>query len=51
MLKMDFYFKFLKRSKLHGSNGIYDQCVLEQTRSLGKKDEMVGLHLQELPVQ
>lgn len=51
MLRVDFYFKFLERSKFHGSNGICDQCVLEQARSLGKKDGMVGLHLQELPVQ
>lgn len=32
-------------------NGICEQCVLEQIRSLGQKDGMVGLHLQELPVQ
>lgn len=51
LMQVDFYFKFLERSKLHVGNGICEQCALEQTRSLGQKDGMVGLHLQELPVQ
>lgn len=51
LIQVDFYFKFVERSKLHRANGICEQCVLEQTRSLGQKDEIVGLHLQELPVQ
>lgn len=51
MLKVVFYFKFLERSKLHGGSDICEQCVLEQTRSLGQKDGMVGLHLLVLPVQ
>lgn len=51
MLKVVFYFKFLERSKLHGGSDICEQHALEQTRSLGQKYGMVGLHLPKLPVQ